>query len=459
MPKVVKSVKRQTILQVYAFCEKEKTENKLIIPLQQVRARVAAMTDVSESTVTRILRQERESSSVSGVPGPSKVTTPGKTRPNRDKKIKIDDFDASAIRQKIMSFYAVRKEIPTLNKLLVELREEINFEGGRTTLWKILKQLGYKYKKCQSKRKMLVERTDIATWRFNYLSEIKKYREEGRTIVYLDETFIHSSYSVQKCWQSESEEGALVRDYGMGRRWIIAHAGTTDGFINKALLLFKSQTKSSDYHDDMNSDNFIKWLEKQVLPNLPPKCVIVMDNAPYHTVQTNKSPNMTSLKADMVEWLQNKGLLFSPNLTKNVLYELIKKNKPEPIYKADELIKLHGHDVLRLPPYHADLNPIELVWSVMKRRFAEKNVGQRDDQVESLIRESFGSISNDIWKKQCSHVIKIEDDYILKDKIIDEGSDRFLLWVGSEESDSDSEHSSNIEEDMIPLHLIDHNYY
>ncbi|XP_045451015.1 uncharacterized protein LOC123659896 [Melitaea cinxia] len=128
MPKVVKSVKRQTILQVYAFCEKEKTENKLIIPLQQVRARVAAMTDVSESTVTRILRQERESSSVSGVPGPSKVTTPGKTRPNRDKKIKIDDFDASAIRQKIMSFYAIRKEIPTLNKLLVELREEINFE-------------------------------------------------------------------------------------------------------------------------------------------------------------------------------------------------------------------------------------------------------------------------------------------------------------------------------------------
>lgn len=46
MPKVVKSAKRQTILQVYAFCEKEKAQNKLLIPLEQVRARVAAMTDM-----------------------------------------------------------------------------------------------------------------------------------------------------------------------------------------------------------------------------------------------------------------------------------------------------------------------------------------------------------------------------------------------------------------------------
>ncbi|CAK1588584.1 unnamed protein product [Parnassius mnemosyne] len=67
MPKVVKSAKRETILQVYAFCEKEKAENKLIVPLQQVRARLAAMTDVSESTFTQFLRQERETGSVSRV--------------------------------------------------------------------------------------------------------------------------------------------------------------------------------------------------------------------------------------------------------------------------------------------------------------------------------------------------------------------------------------------------------
>ncbi|CAK1602182.1 unnamed protein product [Parnassius mnemosyne] len=108
MPKVAKSAKRQSILQVYAFCEREQTENKLIVPLQQVRAR-AAMTDVLASTVTRILKQERETSSVTNLGGPSKVTTPGKKLPNRDKK--INDIDACAIRQKIMSFDDARREI------------------------------------------------------------------------------------------------------------------------------------------------------------------------------------------------------------------------------------------------------------------------------------------------------------------------------------------------------------
>ncbi|CAK1588585.1 unnamed protein product [Parnassius mnemosyne] len=103
MPKVLKSAKRQTLLQVYAFCEKDKAENKLIVLLQQVCARVAAMTGIFIGCIriyfNPILRQERETSSVSrGVPGPSKVTTPGKKQPNRDKKVKIDDFDASAIR-------------------------------------------------------------------------------------------------------------------------------------------------------------------------------------------------------------------------------------------------------------------------------------------------------------------------------------------------------------------------
>ncbi|CAK1580223.1 unnamed protein product [Parnassius mnemosyne] len=67
-------------------------------------------------------------------------------------------------------------------------------------------------------------------------------------------------------------------------------------------------------------------------------------------------------------------------------------------------------------------------------------------------------IGNVAYVKEWSYVIKIEDEYIIKDKIMDEGSDRFLLWVGSDsdESDSDSDHSSNIEEDM--LHLIDHSY-
>ena len=37
------------------------------------------------------------------------------------------------------------------------------------------------------------------------------------------------------------------------------------------------------------------------------------------------------------------------------------KEKEDPRYKVDDLIRDHGHEVLRLPPYHCDLNPIERI--------------------------------------------------------------------------------------------------
>lgn len=105
--------------------------------------------------------------------------------------------------------------------------------------------------------------------------------------MFLDERYIHASYSVKKCWQTIDEAGVLISD-SLGARWIIVHAGGEMGFIPNAQLIFKSQSKSGDYHDDMNKTNFIKWLQEKLIPNLPPNSLIVMDNAPYHTVKVNK---------------------------------------------------------------------------------------------------------------------------------------------------------------------------
>lgn len=44
----------------------------------------------------------------------------------------------------------------------------------------------------------------------------------------------------------------------------------------------------------------------------------------------------------------------------------IKNTQKEPVYRTDELLKTSGHTVLRIPPYHPDLNPIELVWADIK---------------------------------------------------------------------------------------------
>ena len=46
------------------------------------------------------------------------------------------------------------------------------------------------------------------------------------------------------------------------------------------------------------------------------------------------------------------------------------------MFKIDELLKAHGHIVVRLPPYLCDLNAIEYAWSQVKRYVREHNVSE-----------------------------------------------------------------------------------
>ena len=39
--------------------------------------------------------------------------------------------------------------------------------------------------------------------------------------------------------------------------------------------------------------------------------------------------------------------------------------KNHPVYRIDKIIEERGFQVLRLPPYHAELNPIELIWATV----------------------------------------------------------------------------------------------
>lgn len=65
-------------------------------------------------------------------------------------------------------------------------------------------------------------------------------------------------------------------------------------------------------------------------------------------------------------------MVFDDKLKKDDLLKLIKKTETEDIYKIDELLKRNEHEVLRLPPYHPDLNPIELVRGDIKGQLAQK---------------------------------------------------------------------------------------
>jgi len=116
----------------------------------------------------------------------------------------------------------------------------------------------------------------------------------------------------------------------------------------------------------MNGQTFCEWMEN-ILSRLKDNCVIVMDNASYHYVKLDKASTSSTKKADIIQWLEDKGEVVERTMVVRELLLVVKQIKPlhEKIV-MDEIAKAQNKTILRLPPYHCELNPIELAWSSVK---------------------------------------------------------------------------------------------
>ena len=54
-----------------------------------------------------------------------------------------------------------------------------------------------------------------------------------------------------------------------------------------ALLTYKAASCTYDYHSDIDGNNFTRWAEERLIPNLDQSGVNVMDNASYHSTRTD----------------------------------------------------------------------------------------------------------------------------------------------------------------------------
>lgn len=149
----------------------------------------------------------------------------------------------------------------------------------------------------------------------------------------------------------------------------------------------------------MNSTVFEKWFLETLLPSIPIGATIIMDNAPYHSRVVDRAPTMKTKKSDIIEWLTRKGVECSEHLIKLELLELVKKIKPRrPEYILDKEAERQGYRVLRLPPYHCEYNPIEMVWAWLKSYVKERNNSYRLKDVEILFMEAVKNFTPDLWK-------------------------------------------------------------
>ena len=130
-------------------------------------------------------------------------------------------------------------------------------------------------------------------------------------------------------------------------------------------------------------------------------------------------------------------------MLKPELYELVKANKPPPVYLTDRLANEAGHEVLRTPPRQCQLNSIELIWSPVKGSVSSKNTTMRLKDVLDLTKAAVSEVTQEQWAKVVSHTIKVEEEHWRLDNLVDE-VDPLIIPLGL---DSDASSSSGSEDE------------
>jgi len=170
-------------------------------------------------------------------------------------------------------------------------------------------------------------------------------------------------------------------------------------------LLKKSTTTDEDYHAEIDGFGFTNWFEKCLLPNIPPNSIIVMDNASYHC--KTDVPRCNDKVQVMKDWLHKQKIPFPEKSIKKQIWTLVKaERKNTDNYFIDRLAKGHRHEVLRLPPYHCDLNPIEMVWGNVKEYVTKYNTTGKIDDIITLAEEYMDAYDPSAWGRCVAKVAR-----------------------------------------------------
>ena len=115
----------------------------------------------------------------------------------------------------------------------------------------------------------------------------------------------------------------------------------------------------------------------------------------------------------------------------------------------DKIAERYGHEVLRLPPYHCDLNAIELIWANEKNFVARENTEMTMKFAEELFRRRRDELTPEICKKCVDHVKEVENSYWKTDRIIDEKMDKLEFSMEDCDDDIMDEDDTDSEDELL----------
>ncbi len=180
-----------------------------------------------------------------------------------------------------------------------------------------------------------------------------------------------------------------------------------------------AKKRTGDYHGQMNWDNFSNWFIRQLLNNIPPKSVVILDNAKYHNMPDDKSPNMNSSKEQLRARLSRNNHPWREDMLKSELFDLCKRVAPAPQFCLDRIADDYDISILRTPQYHPELQPIESCWAVVKNYMAD-NCDFTMKGMRERLPEAFAQVTPHTCQKIIEKVVAQEEKYWSEDDVLDE---------------------------------------
>ncbi len=293
-----------------------------------------------------------------------------------------------------------------------------------STLARTLDRWGFEFGK-GTRTQHLKEKDYVVAARHRYLRKMRDNRLKGsmeetiRPEIYLDETYVNKNHSNDFVWYSGDDGPWIQKPTGNGERLIIINAISKNGWVKNAKLVFKSTRKTGDYHGQMNGELFQKWFTEKLIPNLPEESSIILDNASYHNVLSEISaPISLSSKQRIADWLEANKFHCNRDCLKVELVEILNKIAPEPTYVIDEIAQRHGHRIIRTPPYHPELQPIEICWGVLKNEVA-RNCNFTMANLEKQLENAFSNVTEETCSKIIIKIKNVEDKFWDEDAKLD----------------------------------------
>jgi hypothetical protein len=153
----IRSQNKRTIYNVYKFSKdiSEQPEHLSNINVHKTQEITAIVCGVHRRTVQKVCNESFNSSSDNQV-----FASPRKIYKRKHDVTDMNNIDKVVLCQTVYEFYD-KGEYPAASKLRKILEEKVGFSGSHSLILRLLRKMGFRYRRCNDGRKFLMEKRDI----------------------------------------------------------------------------------------------------------------------------------------------------------------------------------------------------------------------------------------------------------------------------------------------------------